>query len=153
MFSLNSESHLKQNFIYCSERLPFPQNNEKCFLFHLKSSFCSQDMRIFVLPFWSCRKSILIKTIRLISKFMTSQPGKQTIAIYMLSNIWRNKGNQISRFVQVIEYSKRNIFIPKWCRKWGKGTSSNPLFVLWKSFKWGKSKYSAVLQFNFIIFR
>ena len=30
----------------------------------------------------------------LISKFMTSQPGKQTIAIHILLNISRSKGSQ-----------------------------------------------------------
>ena len=30
------------------------KNDEKCFLFHLKSSFRSQDIEVFVLTFWSC---------------------------------------------------------------------------------------------------
>ena len=30
---------------------------EKCFLFHLKHSFPSQDTYIFVFTFWSCRKT------------------------------------------------------------------------------------------------
>ena len=45
---------------------------------NLKSSFRSQDIEIFV---------GLIKKIRLTPKFMTSQPGLQTIAIHILSNI------------------------------------------------------------------
>ena len=45
------------------------KNNEKCFLFHLKSNFRSHDTQIFVLTFWS------FKNIRLISKFMTSKHG------------------------------------------------------------------------------
>ena len=32
------------------------KNEEKCFLFHLKSSFDSQDISVFVLTFWSCIK-------------------------------------------------------------------------------------------------
>ena len=32
------------------------KNDEKCFLFHLKSSIHSQDICIFVLTFWSCRE-------------------------------------------------------------------------------------------------
>ena len=51
------------------------KNDEKCFLFHLKSSFRSEDIYIFVLNFWSCRKNGLIGKIPLISKFMTLQPG------------------------------------------------------------------------------
>ena len=48
---------------------------KKCHLFHLKSSFRSQDISVFVTTFWSCRKNGLIRKIRLTSKFMTSQPG------------------------------------------------------------------------------
>ena len=36
----------------------------------------------------------LIRKIRLISKFMTSEPGKQTITIYVLPTFSTNKGNQ-----------------------------------------------------------
>ena len=35
---------------------PF-KNDEKWFLFHLKSSFCSQDIYIFILIFWLRRKT------------------------------------------------------------------------------------------------
>ena len=44
---------------------------------------------------------------------MTSQPGKQTIAIHILTNIARNKGNQTMKFGQLIEYNIRNIFLEK----------------------------------------
>ena len=33
------------------------KNDEIWSLFHLKSSFCSQNIYIFVLNFWSCRKT------------------------------------------------------------------------------------------------
>ena len=46
---------------------------------------------------------------------MTSQPGKQTIAIHILPNISRNKNNQIIKFGQLIEYKMRNIFLEKSC--------------------------------------
>ena len=49
-------------------------------LFHLKSSFRSQDIYIFALTFWSCRKNDLIRKTRLISKFMTAQ---HTIIIHV----------------------------------------------------------------------
>ena len=60
------------------------------------------------------------KTAWLISKFMTSQPGLQTIAIHILPNISQSKGNQTIKFGQLIQYNKRNIFLQKLCRKWGK---------------------------------
>ena len=40
---------------------------------------------------------------------MTSQPGEQTIAIHILLNIARIKGNQAIKFGQLIGYNKRNI--------------------------------------------
>ena len=44
---------------------------------------------------------------------MTSQTGKQTIAIHKLPNISRSKGNQAMKFGQLIEYNMRNIFFDK----------------------------------------
>ena len=48
---------------------------------------------------------------------MTSQSGKQIIAIYILPNISRNKGNQTTKFGQLIEHNLRNIFSPKIMQK------------------------------------
>ena len=42
---------------------------------------------------------------------MTSQPGLQEIAIHILPNIAQSKENQTIKFGQLIEYSKRNIFL------------------------------------------
>ena len=42
---------------------------------------------------------------------MTSQPGLQTIAIHILSNISQSKGNQTMKFGQLVEYSQINFFI------------------------------------------
>ena len=44
---------------------------------------------------------------------MTSQPGYQIIAIHILPNISRSKGNQVIKFGQLIEYNMRNIFVEK----------------------------------------
>ena len=53
---------------------------------------------------------------------MTSQPGFQTITMHILHNISQNNDNQIIKFGQLIEHSKRNIFLQKLCRKWGSVT-------------------------------
>ena len=37
--------------------------------------------------------------------------GKQTIAIHISPNISRSKGNQVTKFNQLIEYNMRNIFL------------------------------------------
>ena len=53
----------------------------------------------------------------LTSKFMTSQPGLQAIAIHILPNISQSKGNQTIKFGQLIEYNKGNMFFQKLCGK------------------------------------
>ena len=58
------------------------------------------------MTFWSCRKNGLIRKIRLTSKFMTSQPGLQTITIHILPNISQSKEDQTINFGQLIEYNK-----------------------------------------------
>ena len=75
---------------------------------------------------------------------MTSQTGLQIIAIHILSNITQSKGNQTMKFSQLIESNKRSIFLQKLCEKWGKETSSRPLFIFLKRLLWDESKWSAV---------
>ena len=65
----------------------------------------------------------LIKKIRLILNFMTSQPGQQTIVIHTLLNISRSKGNQTMKFGPLIECNMSNIFLGKSNTKWGGKTS------------------------------
>ena len=59
---------------------------------------------------------------------MTSQPGQQTIAIHILPNISRNKGNQAMKFGQLIEYNMRHIFVEKSYTKCAGETIPRPLF-------------------------
>ena len=58
-------------------------------------------------------KNGLIRKTRLISKFMMSQRGLQTIAIQNLANILRSKGNQTMKLGQLIQYNMRTIFLEK----------------------------------------
>ena len=74
---------------------------------------------------------------------MMSQPGLETISVNILPNISQSKGNQTTKFGQLIEYNKRNIFLQILCRKWGRETSSRPLSVLSESVIWIESKWSA----------
>ena len=50
---------------------------------------------------------------------MSSQPGKWTIAIHILSGVSRSKGDQTIKFGQLIEYNMRNIFLEKLYIKYG----------------------------------
>ena len=67
-------------------------------------------------------KKGLIRKIRFISKFITSQPGQQTIAIHILySLIFETK-----KFGHLIEYNTRNIFLEKLCAKCSGDTIPRP---------------------------
>ena len=84
------------------------------FYFILKALFV-------IMTLCSCRKNGSIRKIRLISKFITSQPGEQTIAIHMLSKISGSKSNQAMKLGQLIDYNKRNTFLQKLCKKMRQG--------------------------------
>ena len=66
-----------------------------------------------------------------------------TITIHILPNISQSKDKLRIIFGQLIKYNKSYTFLQKSCRKWGRETSSAPLFAFWNSFIWGKSKRSA----------
>ena len=68
----------------------------------------------------------LIRKIQLISKFMTSQSGKQAITIHILPNTTTNKGNQEMKFHQLREYNMRKIFLEKSYTKCGGETIPRP---------------------------
>ena len=53
------------------------------------------------------------KKIRLVSKSMTSQPGQQTTATNILTNISRSKDNQAIELGQLIWHNMKNIFLKK----------------------------------------
>ena len=48
---------------------------------------------------------------------MMSSTGKKLITVNILPNISRRKGNQTVKFGQSIEYTVKNIFLQKSCRK------------------------------------
>ena len=58
---------------------------------------------------------------------MTSQPGKQSIAIHLLPYISRGKDNETVKFGQLIQYNIRKIFLEKLYQKYG-GETSPKLF-------------------------
>ena len=69
------DTHLPKTVSFASRKAFLISYDEKWIFFHLKNSFSSQDIQLFVLTFCLCRKKCLIRKIRLISKFMTSHPG------------------------------------------------------------------------------
>ena len=58
-----------------------------------------------------------MRKTRLIPRFMTSQPGKETIKIHILHNILRSKDNHIIKFGQLIKYNRKIIFLEKRYKK------------------------------------
>ena len=105
---LKAHSQVWDNF---ANWKPF-KNDEKCFYFTLRAFLFSKYLS-FCLDFLVMKKNSLIRKIKLISKFMTSQSGKQTIAIHILPNTSRSKGSHTMEFGQFIEYNIGNIFLEK----------------------------------------
>ena len=59
---------------------------------------------------------------------MSSEPRKQAIAIQILSNISRSKGNQALKFGQLIDYNMRNIYLKKsYLKMWQRNYSQTLL--------------------------
>ena len=105
---------------------------KNAFYFILKALCILKIFKFLSWLFGLVEKNCLIGDIRLIVKFMTSQNGQQTIAIHILfPNISRIQGNQTLKLDHLIKYNKRNIFLQKLCRKWGRDTSSRPFIFLW----------------------
>ena len=92
---------------------------QKLFSFSRYANFC--------LEFLVMYQNGITKKIRLISNFMTSQPGQQTIVMHILPNIARSKGNQTMKFSQLTECNMRNIFLEQSYTKYG-GETSPKLF-------------------------
>ena len=72
---------------------------------------------------------------------MTSQTRKQIIAIHILPNIPKGKGNQTMKFGQLVEYNIRNIFFEKLYAKCDGEATTRPFYK--------KSKLSVSLDQQF----
>ena len=83
---------------YLLDWKPF-KNDEKCFLFHLKSSFRFHDIYVFVTTLVRWEKQLDLKDM-FNFKIHDVQPGLQTIVIHILSNISQSIGNQTMKFGQ-----------------------------------------------------
>ena len=80
------------------------------FILHKKPFSFSKYLN-FCLDILVMQKNGLIRKVSSISKFITSQPGKQTIAILLLHNISRSKHKQTMKFGQFIECKKETFFL------------------------------------------
>ena len=57
---------------------------------------------------------------------MKLQSGEQIMAIHILPNISRSKGSQAMKYVRLIEYYMRHIFLEKSYTKWCKEAIPRP---------------------------
>ena len=78
-------------------------SSQKLFSFSRYFSFCLDCLVI--------QQNDLIRKIRLISNFMMSQPGQQTIVTHILPNISISKSNHTIKLGQLIECNLTNIFL------------------------------------------
>ena len=69
---------------------------KNAFYFTLKAFFVFKILQFLSWRFLSCRKTAWLE--KLISKFMTSQPGKETTAVHIILNTLRSKDNQTIKF-------------------------------------------------------
>ena len=102
----------------------------------------------FYLEFLAMQQNGLIRKVRLIPNFMTSQTVQQTIGIHILTNISRSKGNEAMKFCQLIEYNMRNTFLEKSYKKVSGETIPRPFSK--KSIS--PNQQSEVLQSLFLLY-
>ena len=81
---------------------------------------------------------------------MTLQSGQQAIAIDILPNISRSKGNQTIKVGQLIKYKWRNIFLEKSYSECGEETSPRPFSAKLK-LNISLDQQPKILQFVFIV--
>ena len=123
---LKSDSHLLLSLYVDNSPSKVIKN---AFYFILKSLSILKIFKFLSWHFGHVWKTTLLNRLSLTSKFMTLQPCFQTIPGLILPNISQSRGSQTMKFGQLTEYNKTNIFLQVLCRKWGKETSSWPLFI------------------------
>ena len=107
----NELSFSKKPSFICFNKKPF-KNDEKCVLCPVKMSRIGLKIFAFLFClFLLCEKRLDEKTK--VSKFMTSQTVILTITIRILSNFSLSKNSQTMKFILLIEYKMRNIFLEK----------------------------------------
>ena len=116
---------------------------QKLFSFSRYLSFC--------LDFLVMQQNGLIRKIRFVSNFMTSQLGWQTIVIHIKTNISRSKGNQTMKFGQSTECNIWNNFLQKSYTKCCGETSPRPFSEILKR-RSSLDQQSKVLHSLFLLY-
>ena len=122
--------------------MPF-ENNEKCFLFHLKN-FCHFNIFKFLSWLFGHVGQRFGKKARIDFKVYDVTYWKLIIRIHILLNISKSKGNKTMKFVQLIGYNMSNNFLEKSYTKCCGETSPRPFCE--------NSKLSTTLDQQFVLF-
>ena len=117
----------KKNCVIC-----FIENSLKmmknAFYFILKALFVLKIFKFLSWLFGHVEKKTWLERTGL---FQNSWfPWLTNNCIHILPNISGNKSHQAMKLGQLIDSNKRNIFLQKLYRKWGRETSSRPLYFL-----------------------
>ena len=83
---------------------------KNAFYFMLKALFVLGIFTFLPWLFSYVKRPSLIRKLKFISKFITSQTEQQIITIHLLPNISRSKSNHAMKFGQLTEYNMGNIF-------------------------------------------
>ena len=115
--SASSVCYLLKVGLPASKKFAFICFNERL-LKMMKNMSCEKHFLFFrYLNLLSCLfgyvKKDFMRELWLILKFMMSQTGQNEVAIHILPNISRSKGNHAMKSGQLIELNMRNIFLGK----------------------------------------
>ena len=122
VFNIGLSLSIKAGFIRINESSLKTKN---VFNFILKAIFVLTIFELISWIFGHAGKR-LKKNLRLISKFITSQEGKQIIAIHILPNISNSKDNQTKKFSNLIEYSMEIFFSKNYAQNTVEKLVQNP---------------------------
>ena len=113
---LMSESHLPRNFFYVLQWKPFKKlfkNDEKCFLFHVKSSFCLWDICIFILTFWLYRKRLTKKAMVNFKIYDVTDWTSNNYNKHIAQYLKKERQPQHEKYNMRYAYSMKNILLKK----------------------------------------
>ena len=134
--NLKSGSHLpKKKYVICFIESSLKMTN---FFFVLKSLFVVKIFKFLSWLFGHVEKTAWLDfKIHDVTTWLRNNWNIH-IAQYVIKY-----SNKTMKLGQLIDYNKRNNFLHKLYRKWGREASSRPLFIFKVCLIWGKSNWSA----------
>ena len=127
-WTLNTHCRVWDNFW----QLKALEHNENLFLFYLRNYFRFWEVFIFLSWFFVYVEEVLDKKVMIVFKIHGSTNWRANNCNSCLPNISKSKGSPAMNFGQLTKFNMRKIFLQNSCRKWGRKTSSRPLFFFFK---------------------